>query len=129
MLAKFLIFLLTIPLLAAVAHDGYLFYEDQTLAEEKKGFQFATIGYTWNRYDKQSLREFMRPLDQEKREMAATMLGQYNVVVTGALAAFGFVLYALGWVFGGSVNKPHNFHTQRKQDRLSRVVDRKKGRS
>lgn len=56
---KFLFFLILLPAFAALAHDAYLYSQDQS-----KGFRLSDIGFLWDRYDKDSH-------DQWKKKLSA----------------------------------------------------------
>ncbi len=123
MLARFLLFIFAIPVLAALGHDLYLFYENQ-----EKGFNFATIGFIWSQYEEQSLREFMRPFDDEQREMAGFVLSQYASAVGGAIFAMALLIFGLVHVFGGGSYRSHDMPKSKRENRLDRVMGRQKSK-
>lgn len=123
MIWRFLLILFALPLLAAISHDLYLFYGNQ-----EKGFHLATIGFIWSQYEEQSLREFMRPFDEEQREMVGFVLGQYAVTIGGVILGFALFIFGLILVFSGGSYRKHSAPRTKKDNRVDRIMKRQRGR-
>jgi len=65
-----IILICSIPFLISLAHDVYLYTENQ-----ENGFLFSSLGYAWTQYDVESFKVFMRPLSEEARQKVNSFLG------------------------------------------------------
>lgn len=83
----FFIFLVTLPLIAAIGFDCYLWYEHQD-----KGFEFSTPGYIWTQYDPESYKWTVENAAPEVWAWINLTLGQKSVAVGAAFAAFFYLL-------------------------------------
>lgn len=59
-MAIFLIFLVSLPALAAIGHDIWLYYNDPS-----RPFEFAALGFIWTKYHPESYRAVMEGTSPE----------------------------------------------------------------
>ncbi len=108
-------FFVTIPAMAALGHDLYLFYENQ-----EKGFMFAALGFIWTRYDPDSF-QWTADNFSEYWPSINMLLAQKAFFVGLAFAAF---FYALAGLF-----KVASFLLPGKEGRYkSKIHGRQKGK-
>ncbi len=106
-----LLIFVSLPLLAALGHDAWLFYENQD-----KGFLFSEIGFLWTRYNPESFlsaREVMSPEDWAK--LSTYILDQKTVVLTGAFTVFCYAIIALAKIFGSGAGQGISFNAKNKK--------------
>lgn len=108
----FFMFLVAIPMIAALGFDLYLWYHHQ-----EKGFEFSTPGYIWTQHDPESYKravEISENLDetyQDAFEKSGSQdpivwpwinfaLGQKSVVLGAAFAGFFYALLLFCKILG-----------------------------
>ena len=116
-------FVVALPALVALGHDGYLYFTNPDM-----GFEFAALGFIWTKYHPDSYKwvvEQTEPLGYWP--YINWVLAQSAVAVGAAIAGFfyvilGFLKMAGAWPFGENESK--NFTGNRRIDEL---MGRKKG--
>jgi len=105
-----LLILVTLPFLAALGHDLWLFYENQ-----HKGFLMSEVGFLWKRYDPESFKTAREILSaKEWNTLNSYILDQKTIILTGIFAIFFYVILIGGKLLsntsnssGGSISNKH----------------------
>jgi hypothetical protein len=110
-------FVVALPLLAALGHDAYLFYMNQD-----KGFELAALGFIWTKYEPESYRwtvEATEPMGYWP--YINLILAQKAALVGAAFAGFFYVILLILKILGAwPFNEPNlaNFTGNRRMDEI-----------
>lgn len=97
---RFFCFLVALPLLAALGHDGYIYYDSVYEKGENLPFRLSDVGYLWQTYSFETFdlaRQSMTP--EAWKDWVDPVLRQWAVLVTGGFAALIYGILALLWLF------------------------------
>lgn len=101
---RLFIFIICLPLLAAIGHDIYLFVTQtglentgDVLAGGDKPWHsyFATAGWIWTSYSPDTFRTVAQSLEPDEWKSLNVVLGQKAVVLGGVFAAFWMLVLGL----------------------------------
>lgn len=87
---RLIMFLVMLPVLAALAHDGWLFYQHQ-----ERGFMLSALGFLWTTYHPDSFRFVQDGLDPQTWGRVNFVLQQKAVYVALAFAMAVYAVIAL----------------------------------
>lgn len=90
---QFFLFLVTLPLLAAIGHDLYFFYENPD-----QGFKLSALGFLWTQYSPESYQWVATNLSEGIWKLVTKILTFEAAIVTFAIAAFVYLLTFIGYV-------------------------------
>jgi len=116
---RLFLFIILLPALAAIGHDGYLFYENQP----EEGFRLASLGFIWTTYHLESYKQAVEMLEPDVWAYINEILAFPAVYVALALAAFLGILGGLVYmIFGGDKREraPKRRFKSLPKDRLRR---------
>lgn len=117
---RFVCFLLALPLLAALGHDAYVYYESAYQKGENLPFRLSDIGYIWKTYSPGTLELVKQSvLEDTWKGWVVPLLELPSVLVGGGFAGIGYAILTALWLFGVwpfeklSVYKRDNFSLSR----------------
>jgi hypothetical protein len=115
------LFLITLPVIAAIGYDLYLWYEHQD-----RPFQMTTPGWIWTQNDPESYKMVLDMVAPETWRWINFVLGQKTIAVTGAFAGvfyvLAFILKILGlWPFQSEKGAIYG-----EQSRKDKILSQKK---
>lgn len=96
---KILCFLLIVPALACLAHDGYVYYLSKE-AGENLPFRFSDIGWLWTTYSPESFAAVKESMSPATWHWVDVILEQTGVFLFGGLAALVYAALGLCWLLG-----------------------------
>lgn len=98
---RFFCFLIALPALAALGHDGYIYYVSVYEKNENLPFRLSDLGYLWQTYSFDTFDDVRKTLQPEIWKMwIDPVLRQSALVVTGGFAAVIYAILTVLWLFG-----------------------------
>lgn len=98
---RFLCIFLALPFLAALGHDGYVYYDSVYQKGENLPLQLSDIGYIWKTYSPGTLELVKQSvLEETWKGWIVPFLELPSLVVAGGLAAVGYAILTILWLFG-----------------------------
>ena len=98
---RFFCFLVALPFLAALGHDGYVYYLSAYEKGENLPLRLSDVGYLWQTYSADTFELARQTVSPEAWEAwYVPVLSQATVLVTGAFAAFVYAALTILWLFG-----------------------------
>ncbi len=87
------IFVLLLPILAALGHDAYATYKDEDF---DKAMMFSDVGYLWTTYDPGTYQWAQQNIDQSLWDsMLTPLLEQTTVLIAAVPLAVGLIVFAV----------------------------------
>lgn len=132
-----LLFIVTLPFLAALGHDIYLFIINggsvdvlqesiQTTMDNsgEPGVKslFATAGFIWTHYHPESYKWVFENIDEQSWAVINLILAQKAVVVGAVFAGFFYVLFFLASLFA---KKEGGMGSSSSRSRIDKVLNKK----
>lgn len=96
---KLLCFLLILPALACLGHDGYVYYLN-TEAGKDLPFQLSDLGYLWVTYSPDTFAAIKDSIDPGTWGWINLALEQTGVFLLGGIAAIFYAALGLCWLLG-----------------------------
>lgn len=98
---RFFCILVALPFLAALGHDGYIYYDSTYQKGENLPLRLSDLGYLWQTYAPGSLELVKQSVSPDSWSgWIVPLLRLPTLVVTGAFAAFIYGILTLLWLFG-----------------------------
>lgn len=109
-----LLFVVTLPVVAALGHDLYLFYLNQDM-----GFKFAALGWIWTRYEPDSYKTVFETTEGDYWPYINALLAQKAFFVTLGFASIFYVLALFMKIIGvGGEKEIKNFTGNKRVDEM-----------
>lgn len=121
---RLLMFLTTIPLLAAIGYDAYL-----NIHNNEQEIKLTAVGFVWMQNSPETFNQIRDYLDPQQYQLVNDyILEQKTILVTGVLAGFFWVLYMLSWLLSAGKAKKsiRTSHKNRKVDVILGEAEEKK---
>ncbi len=96
---KLLCFLVILPVLACLGHDGYLYYLNRE-AGNGLPFQLSDLGWMWVTYSPASFALVKESVDPGTWTIVNLILEQSGAVFFGVIAAVVYLVLGVLWLFG-----------------------------
>lgn len=95
------LFIVTLPLLAVLGHDAYLYYmNQQNNVPGGENFLFSDVGFLWNQYSPDTLAVMKGSFDPGNWEVFYLyVLKQQAAVIAGVFACFFYIMAFLFKLF------------------------------
>ncbi len=87
--------LILLPLLAALGHDAYLYYENGMVV-----FKLTSVGFLWTTYSPDTFKWAVDTFDQNIWDVLNMILPQKAVYVSAVLPAVFYPVFLLLFLFG-----------------------------
>lgn len=99
-MARIFLFIMFLPLLAAVGHDLWLFYENQD-----RGFMMTSLGFLWTNYHEESFTQAVEMMDKDVWQYVNMLLAQKAIIVTASLFVFSLMLAGIAKVIASALKR------------------------
>jgi len=119
-----ILFLISLPWIAALGHDAYLYFESQYNGEVGQDFMLSDVGFLWSKYAPDSMALMKQSFEPEQwRMLSKYILQQYAVVVAGIFSVFFyFVMLCLKLLHIWPFNDGGNVSTSRKNRKVDVIL-------
>lgn len=96
---KLLCFLVILPVLACLGHDGYLYYLNRE-AGNGLPFQLSDLGWMWVTYSPESFALVKESVDPGTWNIVNLILERSGAILFGVIAAVVYLVLGVLWMFG-----------------------------